>query len=150
MTTGSAAKDRAEIDGAAPAHIDVDELEQRAKQSRERLLKAVEALDKKRHQLTNPVKGLPAGVLPAAAAAVVAGAVGSIAAFALSKRRHRSGLAMLFRRREEPSFASQLVRHAGLSVLTFALVEAAKVGIRKLTPTQAEIESAGKTLGQTR
>ena len=143
MTKDIEANHRAKIDPSAPVGVNVDELEERAKQSLERLLKAVEALDKKRHQLTHPLKYLPAGVVPAAGAAVIAIAAGTIAAFAIAKRRKPlSRLSTLLRRREEPSFGGQLLRHAGLTVLTFALAEVGKLAVKKLLPSGAEIEGS--------
>ncbi len=143
MTTDVETNHRAKIDPSAPVKVNVEELEERANQSRERLLKAVEALDKKRHQLTHPLKSIPAGVVPAAGAGLIAIAAGTIAAFAIAKRRRpQSRLSKLLRRREEPSFGSQLLRHAGLSILTFALAEAGKTAVKKLLPGEADIEGA--------
>lgn len=131
------------VDPSGP--VNIDELEVRAKAARKRLLEAVDALDQKRHQLTNPSKVVAAGVVPAllVTSALVAG--GSMIAFAVSKRRKRSVLSRLVPR--EPSMLSQVARHVGLTVITFALSEVGKVAVKKLIPSKAEID-AQKTKAQ--
>jgi len=118
--------------------VDTEELEQRAKEARARLLKAVDALDKKRHALTKPAKVLGAGALPAAVVTGALVAAGSLVAFAVSKRRKRSLLSRVHLVRREPSFASQLARHLGVTVLTIALGEVGKLAVKKLMPAQRE------------
>ena len=124
--------------------INTDELEQQAKEARTRLLKAVDALDQKRHALTKPARVIGGGVIPAALISGAIVAAGSLAVFALTKRRKRSFLNRVRLVQHEPSMASQVARHVGLTVLTFALGEAGKLAVKKLLPTRAGLDAVNK------
>lgn len=117
--------------------VDTAVLEQRAKEARERLLKAVDALDEKRHHLTKPSTLIAAGVVPAAIVAGALIAAGSITAFAMSRRK-RQRVITFARRPPPPSMLAQVARHVGLTVLTFAISEAGKVAVRKMLPSKGQ------------
>ena len=121
--------------------VDTAVLEQRAREARERLLKAVDALDEKRHHLTKPSTLIAAGVVPAAIVAGALIAAGSLTALAVSRRKRRSVITFA-RRQPQPSVLAQVTKHVGLTVLTFALSEAGKVAVRKLLPSKGDIEAA--------
>ena len=126
------------VDATKP--VDTAVLEQRAREARERLLQAVDALDQKRHRLTKPSKLFAAGVVPAAIVAGALIAAGSVTAYAVSRRKRRAVITFA-RRQPEPSFFGQIAKHVGLTVLTFAISEAGKVAVRKLLLSNGDIEA---------
>ena len=120
--------------------VDTAVLEQRATEARERLLQAVDALDKKRHALTQPGKPTIAGGMPAAIIAGALIAAGSITAFSVTRRRRRP-LIHLARHRPEPSFLGQVAKHVGLTLITFAMSEGGKFALQKWMPTKAGFDA---------
>jgi hypothetical protein len=114
-------------------------LERRAKIVRSRLLRAVDALDVRRHQVVRATKRAKGMAINAALAvfgvAVLVGAGAFVAGKALRMRRghrigYRLGQAMkglkLARRPSEPSLARRLVERLTLSVLSIVAGEIAK------------------------
>jgi hypothetical protein len=128
-----------EVDLGSPGAT--DGLEQRANESRERLLQAVGALDKKRHALATPSLAIAAGVVSAAILGGVLVASGSAAAFAVARRRRRPFISF-GRVPLQPSLLRQIAKHVGLTVVTFAIMKAGKTVVRKLISNKAQADQA--------
>lgn len=111
-------------------------LERRANVVRSRLLRAVDALDSRRRQISNVGKQAKRLVVPAALVAlgVVALIGGSVFAvgYALKKRRRRSlsgrvsTAVQVFDRAREPSLARRVLERITLTVVSIAATEIAK------------------------
>jgi hypothetical protein len=125
-----------------------DELVQRGNEARARLLKTVDALDRKRQQLVKPVvmveKTLVAATrhpLPAIGLAVGGSLLiaGGLTVLAMRSARPRAVISIGRR----PSFWRELALRAGVGLATLVLAESARVGIRALArPRPARAQRA--------
>ena len=130
--------ERKVIANGKSGEINADDLDRRAAESRKRLFDAVDALDKKRHQLMKPKTVVLLSVVPILAVAGVLLGLGAIG-LAFNKRTARSGPRLPDFRRREPSAVSQIARHAGIALLTFAVTEVGKFAIKRLGPAVKDL-----------
>jgi hypothetical protein len=126
-----------------PGQVDPDSTEallERANQVRNRLLESVEALDRKRHQLTRPVLAVGrtlevVGGRRLQPALMVGGALlvsGALAAVVLRARRQQASNTLRNLLRPRRSFAAEVLWRAGVGLATFTAVEAGKRAIKAL------------------
>lgn len=111
-------------------------LTRRGNLARERLLAVVDALDRKRHNIADPLKRV-ARQLPAPASMAVIGAgallaIGAIGLVVAKVNARPPPRRKLFERRPPPpTFFGEVAGRTLKALLIFALVEAGKIGVRR-------------------
>lgn len=107
-----------------------------ADQVRERLLLVVDELDRKRHDLAHPVRTLRRQLPPpiaiavlGAAALITVGTVGYFVTHRIAKRRRARRVVL--HAPGKPTFWSEVGTRTARALISFALIEAGKLAIRR-------------------
>ena len=118
-------------------HLDQAEiLERKANVARSRLMRTIDALDRRRHHLVAVGENIERAAIPAGAITVGVVALGTVAAYAAhraSVKRHqnawRNVLARTFAPPPRPSFFAEAGRKVALALITLAIQEVGKRAI---------------------
>ncbi len=134
-------------------HLDQAEiLERKADVARSRLLRTIDALDKRRHHVVAVGEEIERAVLPAGAIAVGVVVLGSAAAYAAhrsSVKRYRNAWGNVFARAfapppPRPSFFAEAARKMALSLAMLAVQELGKRALHQALDPAKKVDVHGE------
>jgi hypothetical protein len=134
-------------------HLDQAEiLERKANVARSRLMRTIDALDRRRHHVVEVGENIERAALPAGAIAISVVALGSAAAYAAhrsSVKRHQNAWKNVFARAfapppPRPSFFADAARKVALGLIMLAIQEVGKRAVHRALDPAKNIDVRGE------